>query len=119
MRYAMMIAMIASAGCRQAYPAGPSRTVAAISPSQFGRTDSGDVPAVRGAERACEAGLSSRAVSAAFRAVDEVADAVSDLCSIEIVDDDPLVWHVWCGSDAMFQSGHYLAPADGVACEDG
>lgn len=105
------------AGCRASYPAPETRTVAQVRPSDWGRTDSGDLAAIRQAEQACVAGLSPRAVSAAFQAVDEVAEALVDLCSIGIVNDDPLVWHVWCGSDATFQSGHYLAPAGGVACD--
>jgi hypothetical protein len=94
--------------------------VAALSPSRWGRTDTGDIASIRRAEQTCLAGLSPRAVSAAFQAVDEVAEALTNLCSIQIVGDDPLVWHVWCGSDALFQSGHYLAPPDGqVACDGG
>lgn len=118
MRGWMMLAVVALAGCRATYPAPEPRTLAAVSSSRWGRTDSGDVATIRRAEQACVAGLSPRAVSAAFQAVDEVAEALVDLCSIRIVNDDPLVWHVWCGSDATFQSGHYLAPGgEGVACD--
>lgn len=109
---------IAAGGCRSTYPVPPPRDAARLSPTSWGRTDSGGRAVIRRAEQQCMAGLSPRAVSAAFQAVDQVADALVDLCSIEIVDDDPLVWHVWCGSDATFRSGHYLAPADGsVPCE--
>jgi hypothetical protein len=112
------VAALSMLGCRATYVAPEPRTVATLSPSRWGMTDSGDTAAIRRAEQACIAGLSPRAVSAAFQAVDEVAEALVDLCSIRIVNDDPLVWHVWCGSDATFQSGHYLAPQDGsVACE--
>lgn len=105
-------------GCRATYPAPAERTVPRVSPTQWGRTASGDIGAIRSAERQCLAGLSPRAVSAAFQAVDEVADALSELCTIDIVGDDPLVWHVWCGSDATFQSGHYLAPSgESVRCD--
>jgi hypothetical protein len=119
MRRTLFFALAVVAGCRATYPAPEPRTVAPLGPTQFGAQGAGDVPAVNAAEHACQAGLSSRAVSAAFRAVDEVADAVSELCTIEIVDDDPLVWHVWCGSDALFQSGHYVPPASDVSCEAG
>jgi len=116
----VVLALTSAVGCRATYPAPPPRTLDAVSSSRWGRTDSGDVPAIRRAEQACMAGLSPRAVSAAFQAVDEVAEALVDLCSIQIVNDDPLVWHVWCGSDATFQSGHFLPPAgDGVACDGG
>jgi hypothetical protein len=115
---AAILAALALAGCRSTYPAPAERTVPRVSPTRWGRTASGDTETIRAAERQCLAGLSPRAVSAAFRAVDEVADALSELCSIDIVGDDPLVWHVWCGSDATFRSGHYLAPSDGaVACD--
>lgn len=117
MRWALLLVLLVS-GCRATYPAPEGRSVARLSPTRWGRTDDGDVETIRRAERQCIAGLSPRAVSAAFQAVDEVADALVDLCNIAIVDDDPLVWHVWCGSDATFQSGHYLAPSDGsVQCD--
>lgn len=109
---AVGVALVLLAGCRSSYPAPQPRTAARLSPTTWGRTDGGDIPTMRRAERQCVAGLSPRAVSAAFQAVDEVADALIDLCSIAIVDDDPLVWHVWCGSDATFRSGHFLAPTD-------
>jgi len=118
MRARAVLLAVLLAGCRATYPAPAERTVPRVSPTQWGRTASGDTRAIRAAERQCLAELSPRAVSAAFQAVDEVADALSELCSIRIVDDDPLVWHVWCGSDATFRSGHYLAPSDGaVACD--
>ncbi len=117
---ASLAIVIALAGCRATYPAPEGRTVASLSPSRWARTDTGDIATIRRAEQTCLAGLSPRAVSAAFQAVDEVAEALTNLCSIQIVGDDPLVWHVWCGSDALFQSGHYLAPPDGqVACDGG
>src|SRR5690606_27841656 len=120
MRGWTMLVVLALAGCRATYPAPEPRTVATVGSTQWGRTASGDVTTIRRAEQTCVAGLSPRAVSAAFQAVDEVAEALVDLCSIQIVNDDPLVWHVWCGSDATFQSGHYLAPAgEGVACDGG
>lgn len=123
-RGAVVVAFLCAAqllvSCRSAYPAPQPRTAARLSPTDWGRTDGGDIPTILRAERQCVAGLSPRAVSAAFQAVDQVADALVDLCSIAIVDDDPLVWHVWCGSDATFQSGHYLAPVDRpVSCGDG
>lgn len=106
--------------CRTTYPAPPAREPAPLAASSFGATDSGDAERIRMAENACLSGLSPRAVSAAFQAVDEVAEALVDLCSIGIVNDDPLVWHVWCGSDALFSSGHYLPPqGNTVACEGG
>ncbi|MGE0788604.1 MAG: hypothetical protein AB7S26_23235 [Sandaracinaceae bacterium] len=106
--------------CREPYPAPPPRSAASVSTTTWGRTDQGDRETIRAAEQRCLSGLSPRAVSAAFQAVDQVADALVDLCAIEIVDDDPLVWHVWCGSDATFRSGHYLAPADRpVTCAGG
>ncbi len=117
---ALLALALLVAGCRATYPAPEARTVRPLRSSNWGRADTGDVSSIQRAERACMAGLSPRAVSAAFQAVDEVAEALVDLCSIEIVGDDPLVWHVWCGSDALFTSGHYLAPADGsVACDGG
>lgn len=124
MRAALALAAILGAAClgacRAPYPAPPPRTAARLSPTQWGATDGGDIPAIRRAEAQCLSRLSPSAVSAAFRAVDQVAEALVDLCSIQIVDDDPLVWHVWCGSDATFQSGTYLAPPDRpVTCMDG
>lgn len=121
MRLAAVVVLAALAlGCRATYPAPEGRTLPNVSSTRWGRTDSGDRPAIERAEQACLAGLSPHAVSAAFQAVDEVAQALVDLCSIELVGDDPLVWHVWCGSDALFQSGHYLAHADRpVACDGG
>ncbi len=120
MKRAWVVLLLLAAGCRATYPAPEARTVRNVSPTNWGRADTGDVPSIQRAERTCLAGLSPRAVSAAFQAVDEVAEALVDLCSIEIVGDDPLVWHVWCGSDALFQPGHYLAPANGqVACDGG
>ena len=117
MRWALLL-VLAVTGCRATYPAPESRSAARLSPTRGGRTDDGDVETNRRAERQCIAGLSPRAVSAAFQAVDEVADALVDLCQIAIVDDDPLVWHVWCGSDATFRSGHYLGPSEGsVQCD--
>ncbi len=105
-------------GCRTTYPAPEGRSYPTLSATQWGATDSGDTASIRRAEQACLSGLSPRAISAAFQAVDEAAAALVDLCSIGIVDDDPLVWHVWCGSDALFTSGHYLAPANAsVRCE--
>jgi hypothetical protein len=119
MKRIIALALVLSA-CRTTYPAPEGRSVPSLGPSSWGRTDDGDVTAIQRAEQACLSGLSPRAVSAAFQAVDEVAEALVDLCSIRIVNDDPLLWHVWCGSDALFTSGHYLAPADaGVACENG
>lgn len=120
MRRALVLLALVVAGCRATYPAPEPRTVRPLASSNWGRADTGDVASIQRAERACVAGLSPRAVSAAFQAVDEVAEALVDLCSIEIVGDDPLVWHVWCGSDALFTPGHYLAPADGqVSCDGG
>ncbi|MCB9597632.1 MAG: hypothetical protein H6719_33245 [Sandaracinaceae bacterium] len=123
MRPALLASLVLAAlavGCRAPYPAPAPRTAARLSPTQWGRTDEGDIPTIRRAEQQCLERLSPSAVSAAFRAVDDVAEALVDLCSIEIVDDDPLVWHVWCGSDATFQSGTYLGPAgQSVACMDG
>ena len=116
---ALAVAVLLLSGCRTTYPAPPERTVPRVSSTSWGRTASGDAPAIRAAEQQCLAGLSPRAVSAAFQAVDEVAEALSSLCTIDIVGDDPLVWHVWCGSDATFQSGHYLAPSGAVACDGG
>lgn len=116
----LVLVALVLASCRSSYPAPPARTARALSPTSWGRTDGGDIPTMRRAEQQCVAGLSPRAVSAAFQAVDQVADALVDLCSIAIVDDDPLVWHVWCGSDATFRPGHYLAPSDRtVSCEGG
>ncbi|MCA9609624.1 MAG: hypothetical protein KC619_28695, partial [Myxococcales bacterium] len=105
---ALAVLGVVGASCRAPYPAPPPRSAARLSPTQWGPTDGGDIPAIRRAESQCLARLSPSAVSAAFRAVDQVAEALVDLCSIQIVDDDPLVWHVWCGSDATFQSGTYL-----------
>lgn len=120
MRAALALLLISVSACRAPYPAPAPRAAARLSPTRWGRTDGGDIPAIRRAEQQCLARLSPSAVSAAFRAVDEVAGALVELCSIEIVDDDPLVWHVWCGSDATFRSGHYLAPPDRpVTCMDG
>ncbi|MFK7987950.1 MAG: hypothetical protein AB8I08_18165 [Sandaracinaceae bacterium] len=113
----LVLIAVSALGCRQAYPAPAPRTAPRVGASDWGRTDSGDRPAIQAAEQQCLAGLSPRAVSAAFQAVDEVAEALSEVCSIEIVGDDPLLWHVFCGSDATFQSGHYLAPSDPVACD--
>jgi hypothetical protein len=111
------LALLAS-GCRTVYPAPEPRTAAPLEATHFGRLDSGDAETIRRAENACLSGLSPRAVSAAFQAVDDVAEALVDLCSIGIVNDDPLVWHVWCGSDALFTSGHYLPPSGNtVQCE--
>jgi hypothetical protein len=115
-----LLCALLAIGCRTTYPAPEGRTVPTLGASAWGRNDPGDTASIRRAEQACLSGLSPRAVSAAFQAVDAVADAVVDLCSIGIVDDDPLVWHVWCGSDALFTSGHYLAPPDAsVHCEGG
>lgn len=121
MRAALLVlAVLSAAACRAPYPAPQPRTAARLSPTRWGATDGGDIPAIRRAEQQCLERLSPSAVSAAFRAVDEVAEALVDLCSIRIVDDDPLVWHVFCGSDATFRSGHYLAPPDRpVTCLDG
>lgn len=118
MRAGLLLVLVALVGCRATYPAPEPRAVAPSSSTRWGRTASGDVAAIRRAEQRCLAGLSPRAVSAAFRAVDEVAEALVDLCSIRIVDDDPLFWQVWCGSDATFQSGHYLPPSgEGISCD--
>ncbi|HHH29008.1 MAG TPA: hypothetical protein ENK57_11790, partial [Polyangiaceae bacterium] len=84
------LGLVLLGGCRSAYPVPEPRAVAELSPTHWGRTDGGDIAAVRRAERQCVAGLSPSAVSAAFRAVDQVAEALVDLCSIQIVDDDPL-----------------------------
>lgn len=121
MRLALAVGLaLLALGCRAPYPAPEGRTLPSVGSSRWGRTDSGDRPAIQRAEQACLAGLSPRAVSVAFQAVDEVAQALVDLCSIELVGEDPLVWHVWCGSDALFQSGHYLARADRpVPCDGG
>lgn len=117
---AAALALSLLVSCRSSYPAPEPRTAARLSPTSWGGTDGGDIPTIRRAERQCVAGLSPRAVSAAFQAVDQVAGALVDLCSIQIVDDDPLVWHVWCGSDATFRSGHFLAPVDQpVSCMGG
>ncbi len=104
--------MLAASGCRATYVAPPARELPPVEPTRRGQVDHGDAPAIRVAEQRCLSGLSPRAVASAFRAVDEVADALLDLCTIGIVDDDPLVWHVWCGSDALFRSGHYLPPEE-------
>ncbi len=98
-------------GCRQVYRAPPPRDLPPVDALDHGTDDSGDATAIRVAETACLKGLSPRAVASAFRAVDEVADELLDLCSIGIVGDDPLVWHLWCGADALFDSGFYLPPA--------
>lgn len=119
MRALVVLALALLVGCRATYPAPEGRTVPALRSTTWGRADTGDVSSIQRAERACLAGLSPRAVSAAFQAVDEVAEALVDLCSIEIVGDDPLVWHVWCGSDALFLPGHYLAAGGEVACDGG
>lgn len=98
------------AGCAESVyqlpSARPARPVAA---TVAGPDDPGDQAAFRAAEAQCRAGLSPMAVSAAFRAVDAVADALADVCTIGIVRDDPLFWHVWCGADATFRPGHYLS----------
>jgi hypothetical protein len=122
MRPAVVFALaLISLGCRAPYPAPEARTLPRVSSTRWGRTDSGDRPAIERAEQACLAGLSPRAVSVAFQAVDEVAQAVVDHCSIELVGDDPLLWHVWCGADALFDTGTFLPPAgrDPVACDGG
>lgn len=117
---AMLLIVVLVGGCRVTYQAPPPRELPPVESTRRDRTDYGDAPAIRVAERQCLSGLSPRAVASAFRAVDEVAEALLDLCSIGIVDDDPMVWHVWCGSDALFDSGHYLPP-DGrmVTCGQG
>jgi hypothetical protein len=109
-----------SISCRAPYPAPEVRTIPELRASSYGTSDHGDIESIRRAEQQCLSSLSPRAVSAAFRAVDDVAEALVDLCSIGIVNDDPLVWHVWCGSDALFTSGHFLPPAgETVPCEGG
>jgi hypothetical protein len=114
----LLVPTLASLGCRAPYPAPQGRTLPSLSSTRWARSDSGDRPAIERAEQACLSGLSPRAVSVAFQAVDEVAQALVNLCSIELVGDDPLLWHVWCGSDALFDSGHYLALGDrSVACD--
>ncbi|MGF1468151.1 MAG: hypothetical protein ACFCGT_18685 [Sandaracinaceae bacterium] len=113
------VAAVAIACGPGAYPAPAGRELPALSPTTWGRTDSGDEPAIRRAEERCRAGRDDRAVGAAFRAVDAVAEALVDLCEVEIVGDDPLAWHVWCGSDATFAEGTYRAPEDAAACGDG
>lgn len=114
------IALLLLAGCREPYAAPEPRSAASVETTRWGVTDQGDRPAIRAAEQRCIAGLSPRAVSAAFQAVDQVADELVDLCQIEIVDDDPLVWHVYCGSDATFASGTYTAPnSQPIQCAGG
>jgi hypothetical protein len=122
MRRALPLVIALSAlGCRAPYPVPDGRTLPNVSSTRWGRTDPGDRPAIERAEQACLAQLSPRAVSVAFQAVDDVAQAVVDHCSIELVGDDPLLWHVWCGSDALFDSSHYLPPAGrpAITCEGG
>lgn len=116
--FVLVWSALASGGCRTTYVAPPARELVPVRPTGWTQEDHGDAPTIDRAEAQCRSQLSPRAVASAFRAVDEVADALLDLCTIGIVDDDPLVWHLWCGSDALFGSGHYL-PADGggVACE--
>ncbi len=107
---ASLVVVVLLSGCRVAYQAPAPRELPPVEGTRRDRTDYGDAARIRVAEQQCLSGLSPRAVASAFRAVDEVADALLDLCSIGIVDDDPMVWHVWCGSDALFDSGHYLPP---------
>jgi len=115
---AAFLTSVALCGCRVTYVAPPARELPPVRGTGHGADDHGDAPAIRTAEAECRSQLSPRAVASAFRAVDEVADALLDLCTIGIVDDDPLVWHVWCGSDALFDSGHYLPPEGRtVSCE--
>ena len=102
-------ALVVSA-CRQTYQAPPPRELPPVESSHWEMEDHGAASTIRAAETQCLTKLSPRAVASAFRAVDEVADALLDLCSIGIVNDDPLVWHVWCGSDALFDPGFYLPP---------
>jgi len=106
------------AACRRSYVAPPARELPPVAPTDWARPDYGDAPTIRAAEQQCLNKLSPRAVASAFRAVDEVATALLDLCTIGIVNDDPLVWHVWCGSDALFDSGFYLPPEGrSLSCE--
>lgn len=114
----IMMSAFALAGCRTTYVAPPARELVPVRHTAWAQEDHGDAPAIDQAESQCRSQLSPRAVASAFRAVDEVAEALLDLCTIGIVNDDPLVWHLWCGSDALFGSGHYLPPdGGGVTCE--
>jgi hypothetical protein len=117
-----LCALLVLVGCGAAppYPAPPPRSVPQLSPTSFGPRDDGDAPAMREAERSCRAELSPSMVSASFRAVDRLAEVLVEYCSISLVEDDPLLWHLDCRSDATFASGSFRPPnADPIACGDG
>ncbi len=119
MTRALLAAALLLAACRTAYPAPPPRAAAAAArPTHSDASDSGDVAAIEEREAACRRTLHGSAVAASLEAIDAVTEALGQFCSLEPVEDDPLLLRVYCRADALFQSGHYLrASADPFPCQ--
>lgn len=104
-----VLALPVVASCRTAYVAPPARTAATpTSLLDRGAADPGDMNGVAIEEASCRTTLQSQTVVASLAAIDAVAEALGSVCTLAPVQDDPLLWRVWCRSDALFQSGHYL-----------
>ena len=104
-----LLAIVLLCGCRTVYvaPPGPA-SPPPVAPVSRGNGDEGDLAAIRELESVCRRTLEAQTVAASLVAIDALTETLGSVCSLEPVDDDPLLWRVWCRADALFQSGHYL-----------
>lgn len=97
-----------AAGCRSAYVAPEPETPPRLDGLPAGPGDRGDILRMSQAESTCRGSLTARTIVASVQAVEDVTAALSTACDVLLEDEDPLAWRVWCRSDALFRSGHYL-----------
>lgn len=110
---ALAAGLAAFAGCGHAPYAAPAPgETPSLDGLPAGPEDPGDLLRVTQAEAACRSSLTGRTIVASVQAVEDVTSALAAACDVLLEDEDPLAWRVWCRSDALFESGHYLR-ADG------
>jgi len=116
----LLMLIVGLGGCRTSYLAPPPEAPpAGLARTPRGGADPGDLEGIEAEESLCRRSLDAQTVAASLRAIDAATERLGGVCSIEPVGDDPLLWRVWCRSDALFRSGHYLRSSEEpFACGD-
>jgi len=105
---AALATALAGSGCRSTYSAPEATPPPRLGGLPAGPGDSGDILRMTQAESSCRGSLTAETIVASVQAVEDVTTALSTACDVLLEDEDPLAWRVWCRSDALFRSGHYL-----------